>query len=44
MHQHSRPAAGRVGVDPILVPGTHEAILTHPNDVAKALTSPDLCR
>lgn len=29
--------AARVGLNPILVPGTHEAILTHPDDVAKAL-------
>jgi pimeloyl-ACP methyl ester carboxylesterase len=29
--------AARVGVNPVLVPGTHEALLTHPDDVAKAL-------
>jgi pimeloyl-ACP methyl ester carboxylesterase len=29
--------AARVGVEPIMVPGTHEAMLTHPDDVAKAL-------
>jgi pimeloyl-ACP methyl ester carboxylesterase len=29
--------AARVGVAPIHVPGTHETILTHPDDVAKAL-------
>ncbi|WP_326835112.1 alpha/beta hydrolase [Amycolatopsis rhabdoformis] len=29
--------AARVGVEPILLPGTHETILTHPDDVAKAL-------
>ncbi|WP_432842943.1 alpha/beta fold hydrolase [Dactylosporangium sp. CA-092794] len=29
--------AARVGVEPVLVPGSHEAILTHPDDVAKAL-------
>jgi hypothetical protein len=29
--------AARVGVEPIMVPGTHEALLTHPDDAAKAL-------
>ena len=29
--------AARVGVRPIPVPGTHESLLTHPDDVAKAL-------
>ncbi|WP_329074325.1 alpha/beta hydrolase [Streptomyces niveus] len=29
--------AARVGVEPVLVPGTHETILTHPDEVAKAL-------
>ncbi len=29
--------AARVGVQPILVPGSHEALLTHPDDVFKAL-------
>jgi len=29
--------AARVGVEPILVPGSHEALLTHPDEVAKAL-------
>ncbi|MEC3982659.1 alpha/beta hydrolase [Amycolatopsis sp. H20-H5] len=29
--------AGRLGLEPIMVPGTHEAMLTHPDDVAKAL-------
>ncbi|GIE78585.1 salicylate esterase [Actinoplanes philippinensis] len=29
--------AARVGAHPILVPGSHEALLTHPDDVAKAL-------
>jgi hypothetical protein len=29
--------AARAGVEPILLPGTHETILTHPDDVAKAL-------
>ena len=29
--------AARVGVTPVIVPGTHEALLTHPDDVAKAL-------
>jgi pimeloyl-ACP methyl ester carboxylesterase len=29
--------AARVGVTPAIVPGTHEALLTHPDDVAKAL-------
>lgn len=29
--------AARVGVRPIMVPGTHEALLTHPDEVAKAL-------
>ena len=29
--------AARVGVAPVIVPGTHEGQLTHPDDVAKAL-------
>ncbi|GAB3249118.1 alpha/beta fold hydrolase [Kineosporia babensis] len=29
--------AARVGVEPVLVPGGHEALLTHPDEVAKAL-------
>jgi pimeloyl-ACP methyl ester carboxylesterase len=29
--------AGRLGIEPVLVPGTHEAIITHADDVAKAL-------
>ncbi|MFE4491838.1 alpha/beta fold hydrolase [Streptomyces niveus] len=29
--------AARVGVEPVHVPGTHETILTHPDEVAKAL-------
>ena len=29
--------AARLGVKPIKVPGTHEALLTHPDDVASAL-------
>ncbi len=29
--------AARVGVEPVLLPGTHETILTHPDEVAKAL-------
>jgi hypothetical protein len=29
--------AARLGVEPVLAPGTHEAIITHADDVAKAL-------
>ncbi|MFF0345199.1 alpha/beta fold hydrolase [Kribbella sp. NPDC004875] len=29
--------AARIDAEPLMVPGTHEAILTHPDDVAKAL-------
>ncbi|GAA3961368.1 alpha/beta fold hydrolase [Actinoplanes auranticolor] len=29
--------AARAGVEPLLVPGTHEALLTHPDEVARAL-------
>jgi pimeloyl-ACP methyl ester carboxylesterase len=29
--------AARLGTEPVLVPGTHEAIITHADDVAKAL-------
>ncbi|WP_305783942.1 alpha/beta fold hydrolase [Symbioplanes lichenis] len=29
--------AARVGAEPIMVPGSHEAILTHPDDIAAAL-------
>ncbi|MFI5955663.1 alpha/beta fold hydrolase [Cryptosporangium sp. NPDC051539] len=29
--------AARVGVEPVLVPGSHEALLTHPDEVASAL-------
>jgi pimeloyl-ACP methyl ester carboxylesterase len=32
--------AARVGVEPILVPGGHEALLTHPDGVAKGLLAP----
>jgi len=31
--------AARLGVEPILVPGTHEAALTHPDHVTRALLS-----
>lgn len=31
--------AARAGTTPVIVPGTHESILTHPDDVAKALRS-----
>lgn len=31
--------AARVGVEAIMVPGTHEALLTHPDEVAKALVA-----
>jgi pimeloyl-ACP methyl ester carboxylesterase len=29
--------AARLGVEPVMVPGTHEALLTHPDEVAEAL-------
>ncbi|MFI5933043.1 alpha/beta fold hydrolase [Actinoplanes sp. NPDC051494] len=29
--------AARAGVEPIMVPGTHETLLTHPDEVAKAI-------
>ena len=29
--------AARLGVEPIMVPGTHEAMLTHPDEIASAL-------
>lgn len=29
--------AARLGVEPIMVPGTHEAMLTHPDELAEAL-------
>ena len=29
--------AARLGVTPIMVPGTHEALLTHPDEIARAL-------
>ncbi|QIQ01890.1 alpha/beta fold hydrolase [Streptomyces liangshanensis] len=40
-----RPGAGadfarRLGVDPVLVPGTHESLLTHPGELAQALLGP----
>jgi pimeloyl-ACP methyl ester carboxylesterase len=31
--------AARAGVEPILVPGSHESLLTHPDEIAKALLS-----
>ena len=31
--------AARAGVTPVLVPGTHECLLTHPDEVAKALSA-----
>lgn len=39
-HALARPGhefAARVEVEPVVVPGTHEALLTHPDDVAQAL-------
>ncbi|MFF2525374.1 alpha/beta fold hydrolase [Streptomyces liangshanensis] len=40
-----RPGAGtdfarRLGVAPVLVPGTHESLLTHPDELAHALLEP----
>lgn len=29
--------AARLGVEPVMVPGTHEGMLTHPDEVAKAI-------
>ncbi|MEV6634900.1 hypothetical protein AB0M54_29540 [Actinoplanes sp. NPDC051470] len=29
--------ASRLGVEPVMVPGTHEALLTHPDELAGAL-------
>jgi pimeloyl-ACP methyl ester carboxylesterase len=29
--------AARVGVEPVMVPGTHEALLTHPDELAQAM-------
>jgi len=29
--------AARLGVEPVMTPGTHEALLTHPDEVAKAI-------
>jgi pimeloyl-ACP methyl ester carboxylesterase len=31
--------ANRLGVEPIMVPGSHESLLTHPDEVAQALLS-----
>jgi pimeloyl-ACP methyl ester carboxylesterase len=31
--------AARLGVEPVMTPGTHEAMLTHPDEVAKAVLS-----
>ena len=31
--------AARLGVEPVMTPGTHEAMLTHPDEVAKAIMS-----
>jgi pimeloyl-ACP methyl ester carboxylesterase len=31
--------AARLGVEPVMTPGTHEAMLTHPDEVAKAILS-----
>ncbi|MFC4533608.1 alpha/beta fold hydrolase [Sphaerisporangium dianthi] len=39
-HALPRPGtefAARLGVEPVMVPGTHESLLTHPDEVAKAL-------
>lgn len=35
--------AARLGAEPVLVPGTHEAIITHADDVAKALQASVPC-
>lgn len=32
-----REFAARLGLEPIMVPGSHEALLTHPDDVARAV-------
>lgn len=29
--------AGRLGLTPTAVPGTHEGMLTHPDEIAKAI-------
>ncbi|WP_269650243.1 alpha/beta fold hydrolase [Streptomyces sp. ActVer] len=29
--------AARLGLEPVMVPGTHEGLLTHPDDVAEAI-------
>lgn len=31
--------AGRLGVEPVMVPGTHESLLTHPDELVTALLS-----
>jgi pimeloyl-ACP methyl ester carboxylesterase len=42
-HALPRPGtefAARLGVEPIAVPGTHEGMLTHPNETAEAILGP----
>lgn len=29
--------AARLGMEPVMVPGTHEGMLTHPDEIAKAI-------
>lgn len=46
-NDHSLPCSGaefaaRVGVQPILVPGTHNAMLTHPDEIATAIVTASL--
>jgi pimeloyl-ACP methyl ester carboxylesterase len=39
-HALPRPGvefAARLGLEPVMVPGTHEGLLTHPDEVAKAI-------
>jgi hypothetical protein len=39
-HALPRPGAefaARLGLEPVMVPGTHEGLLTHPDEVANAI-------
>ena len=35
-----REYAERLGVEPVMVPGTHEGLLTHPDALAEAILAP----
>jgi hypothetical protein len=37
MHRPRTEFASRLGIEPVMVPGRHDSMLTHPDAVAKAI-------